>query len=962
MGLNIGVNVNADVSKLQALDRQMKQLKATYDALAKSAKVAGSSFGGSLPSMGGQMPLAGAVVPPSGFALMSSANPHAGLAGSKLPPVMWGASYRAQLHNMMPGQIAHQSGAQAALTQLSNQQRSMVGSGTYTSTGMTGLTGQLKLLTTSIDNLTKILQHPVATPSSTSNAALNMNPYVSLQSESVALQAMNPIASVSYPKRVQAKMTAAQNRVANPTQPAQSSLLHKFGQVAYRMAGGSYLGEMAGGAATDALGIGGSLAGIGMTAGIGALIGAGMWGVHKIGQGYQTYLQTANPLSNLYHSVMPGSSFGSFYNSIINQGNSVGASNVMKAQVAQILASTGGAGALGSVGSVFQGAVGLGYGVNGATTLASQLASLQQLGLTNGASASATNAQAMMMVGNASVMGGMQGRTSQLIDAMTSLTQSLDQQRSTPPNMSALLGMMTTLSSSGLQAFQGQRGANKLATFNSALTNPGGGTAGQLLMFQALQNGTGLSPYGVQYLAQQGLTGSYGGQTNLQRVLTYFTKEFPALNGIQKTGMPSNPQTQMALAQVSSVLGMSMPQTQTFLHQFMPNGKFSMANMNAEQNWWSNTVGGTPSATWTVAGAQLYNAHSYSGLASVAKIMQSNGLSLNSTENKQLNSLKGIPGPYTPSEQSTINSLRTEMGKQMLQNPLMTSMDSLTKAMNQNQNAWTTIAKNIVPIATDLNKIAGAIPSAPGGSATAKNRTPAVSRFGPGAWGNTSYDFTGHSSVTSQLANMAFAVAMNNTVFGSNNGYTNMSYTPGNGLSGWSNTPGAGVSSLGLSGNVSSFVSKMMPYAKKDAAKTGLPYQMLLGQWGLESGWGTSYAAKTNNNLAGIGVYPSEGFYAGKDSSYAGFNSLSAFANGYASFLTGNSNYKKLLSAAHNGASMQTLTGLLGASGYAQDPQYASKVLAAIQEVTQAIKDASSGGASSGLSQWLASQSGTNTA
>ena len=100
--LNIGVNVNADVSKLQALDRQMKQLKSTYDQLAKSAKQAGSSFGQSIP--GAQMPLAGSVVPPSGVALMPRMNPHASLAGSKVSSsVMWGPSFRAQMHQMLPG-------------------------------------------------------------------------------------------------------------------------------------------------------------------------------------------------------------------------------------------------------------------------------------------------------------------------------------------------------------------------------------------------------------------------------------------------------------------------------------------------------------------------------------------------------------------------------------------------------------------------------------------------------------------------------------------------------------------------------------------------------------------------------------------------------------------------------------------------------------------------------------------
>lgn len=854
MGLNIGVNVNADVSKLQALDRQMKQLKATYDALAKSAKSAGSSFGASMPSMGGQMPLAGAVVPPSGFALMSSGNPHAGLAGSKLPPVMWGASYRAQLHNMMPGQIAHQNGAQSALTQLANQQRSTAGSSTYGNTGMTGLTGQLKLLTTSIDNLTKVLQHPVAAPSSTSNAALNMNPYVSLQSESVALQAMNPIASVSYPARVQAKMTVAQNRVANPTQPAKSSIMQKVGQVAYRMAGGSYLGEMAGGAAADALGIGGSLAGIGMTAGVGALIGAGMWSAHKIGQGYQTYQQTSIPLSALYHSVAPGTSYSSFYNSIIGQGNSVGGANVMKAQVAQILASTGGTSALNSVGSVFQGAVGLGYGVNGATTLANQLAQLQQMGLTSGLSASTSNAGLMMMLGNSSVLSGMGGRTQQLIDAMTTLTQSLDQGRTTPPNATALLSMMTTLSKpingQYLQSAQGQRGANILADINNSLTNPGNGTAGSMLMYEFLTAGTNMTPGQEIYLAHEGLTGRFNGKgpTNLQRITQGTLSRFPVLaSGLTPTGTPSAAQ-QLALDQMYGTFNLKSPQQlQLFLGQFAKNGKFSMTNLQSEQNWWSNlgkmNGGKSLNASWDVVGAQLYNANSYASMAGVANAMQTGGVTLSSKEQQQLKQLKTL-NPHSKQYASMLGTLKQEMGKQMLNSTMLTGQDANTAAINQNTNAWTKIATYLQPISTDLNKLAGWIPG--GGAPVKSGKAPQLKgdAYGRAVPWTTSYDVTGHQSLSSMVGNMAFTGLVSAALSGNgSSSVQNMSYSPSGGSSaintlrkffGLGSLSGASaVSPTSVSG---AGISQWSKYIKQAAAKYGIPANMIAAVMKTESG------------------------------------------------------------------------------------------------------------------------------
>ncbi|MCF8567721.1 lytic transglycosylase domain-containing protein [Alicyclobacillus tolerans] len=832
--IGINVNVQSDVSKLQALDRQMKQLKSTYDALAKSAKQAGASFGQSIP--GAQMPLAGSVVPPSGVALMPGMNPHASLAGSKMSPVMYGPAFRAQMHQMMPGHMAHQFGAASALTQLSNQHRSMTGSSIYASTGVTGVTGQLKSLATSIDNLTKALQHPAVAPSSPSNAGLNMNPYVSLQSESVALQAMNPIASVSYPARVQAKMTAAQNRVLNSAQPARTSWTSKAGQVLYRMAGGSYYGEMAGGAAVDALGIGGGLAGLGLTAGIGAGIGALMWGAHKVGQGYSNYVQTAQPISNLYHSAMPGMSFGAFYNQITNAGSGVGASYQQMAQAAQTLASTGGTAALSksNLQAIANGAVGLGYGQNGVAQFASQMSELQRLGLTSGLSASTSNSKLMMLIGNASVQSGMQGRTSQLIDAMTSLTQSLDQQRSTPPNAADLLSMMTTLSKpimgpngyQYLQSTQGQRGANLLASVNNSLSHPGGGPAGSLLVYNWLTKGTNMSPFQEMYLAEQGLTGRLNGKgpTNLQRIVQGAMSSFPALSkGLTPTGTPTALQA-MGLEQLGSVLGLSGHQTQLFLAQFTHNGHFSMANLNAEQNWWKSTFKGKmPNATWTVPAAVLYNAKNASDIKSVMTAMQNGGVTLSSTETSQLAQLQKL-NPKSSQYSKLMGTLKTELGSQMIGTSMLTSQDANTKAIQQNTAAWTKVSRALQPFSTFINKLQAAIPK--GG--TGKGNQGAMPGSAPkyDQYGLMSYNYTGHQS--NQFAVMDMMFAHPNAVAK----FLNLS-APGGG-NGWS---GNSSPSIPAPSNVSrAGITQWSKYIQQAAAKYGIPANMIAAVMQNESG------------------------------------------------------------------------------------------------------------------------------
>jgi hypothetical protein len=147
---------------------------------------------------------------------------------------------------------------------------------------------------------------------------------------------------------------------------------------------------------------------------------------------------------------------------------------------------------------------------------------------------------------------------------------------------------------------------------------------------------------------------------------------------------------------------------------------------------------------------------------------------------------------------------------------------------------------------------------------------------------------------------------------------------------------GVSASSMGFTGTQSDFVKKMLPYAQQVSQATGLPVDFILTQWGLESGWGTSEAARENNNFAGIKPWGNYG--AGPDSMYAGYASIQDFANGYTNFLTQNPRYKSLLNAARNGASEAELAQILGASGYAEDGSYASKILRTLPNVQQALR------------------------
>jgi hypothetical protein len=143
---------------------------------------------------------------------------------------------------------------------------------------------------------------------------------------------------------------------------------------------------------------------------------------------------------------------------------------------------------------------------------------------------------------------------------------------------------------------------------------------------------------------------------------------------------------------------------------------------------------------------------------------------------------------------------------------------------------------------------------------------------------------------------------------------------------------GSSVSSMsGGSGNHNAFIQKMLPYANKSSQETGLPVDYILGQWGLESGWGTSDASKRNNNFAGI--KPWKGKSAGANKTYAGYGSIDEFASGYSNFYNSNDRYKGLLDAAKGGASSDELAKIIGTTGYAEDKSYSKKLTDTIHGV-----------------------------
>lgn len=140
--------------------------------------------------------------------------------------------------------------------------------------------------------------------------------------------------------------------------------------------------------------------------------------------------------------------------------------------------------------------------------------------------------------------------------------------------------------------------------------------------------------------------------------------------------------------------------------------------------------------------------------------------------------------------------------------------------------------------------------------------------------------------------------------------------------------------------DVSSFVQSNLPYAIATSQATGLPVDYILGQSGLESGWGSSPAAQTQNNYFGISP----------GGSLASYGSVGASFQAFANLINGG-RYSGWPSA---GGTAQQIGDYINGQGYSQTPDYGSRVQGATNAVDSVLQQlglgsyATSGGTPSG--------------
>jgi flagellum-specific peptidoglycan hydrolase FlgJ len=114
------------------------------------------------------------------------------------------------------------------------------------------------------------------------------------------------------------------------------------------------------------------------------------------------------------------------------------------------------------------------------------------------------------------------------------------------------------------------------------------------------------------------------------------------------------------------------------------------------------------------------------------------------------------------------------------------------------------------------------------------------------------------------------------------------------------------------------FVNKYGGYAGAASNRTGIPSTYILGQWALETGYGTHFAGDNNlGNIQGSAAKPYD------------YSSIEAGASAYADTIL-NPRYR----FARNAETPEQFGALLKSAGYAADPNYASKIASVIKSIT----------------------------
>ncbi|MCL5779604.1 MAG: peptidoglycan DD-metalloendopeptidase family protein [Firmicutes bacterium] len=228
------------------------------------------------------------------------------------------------------------------------------------------------------------------------------------------------------------------------------------------------------------------------------------------------------------------------------------------------------------------------YGLQ-APFVTDMLGMMFRAGVTGGVTAQMRPQEFAAMLSEAIGSGRMAGREEELIQSIENLVAATQRTLVTPPNVQAMFEVMTTLNQSGIQGLTGERGAQLLNQLSQGIMQPGGGEAGDMFMFQALNaGGAGLEYFKYRLLQEQGAFGTmedvnkmipgaftpeqiekYGKRTNIEAVMEHLAAQ----------GLPLPVEAEIA----SNLLGWSRSQYIGFRGATMKDGQFQVEHFGAMQ-------------------------------------------------------------------------------------------------------------------------------------------------------------------------------------------------------------------------------------------------------------------------------------------------------------------------------------------------------------------------------------------
>lgn len=128
----------------------------------------------------------------------------------------------------------------------------------------------------------------------------------------------------------------------------------------------------------------------------------------------------------------------------------------------------------------------------------------------------------------------------------------------------------------------------------------------------------------------------------------------------------------------------------------------------------------------------------------------------------------------------------------------------------------------------------------------------------------------------------------------------------------------------GVASGPQAFVQRYADLAASTGAKLGVAPEVLLGQWGLETGWGKSIIPGTNNlgNIKGKNGPVATDNQTGSRDSYRAYKDDADFGNGFTAFIGNSERYQGAL---NSGADAGAYFAALKKGGYAEDPEYVQK-------------------------------------